>query len=132
MIFSHPKLSNLSLLLNEERSEEPTELVSKGFLKVLIAALSKVYDFVIIDTPPIHIMEDASIVAQYVDSSILVVRQDFCTVSQIKGDLDQLGSVSPAILGCIVNGTKSVSTGGENHYGYGYGYGYGFGRKSTK
>lgn len=114
---------NLTLLAGSEICDTPTELLSQEYLKILIDNLKKDYDYVLIDTPPIHIMDDAIIISEYVDSSILVVKQDYLSVDKIYEALDQLAVVNQHILGCIIN--QSNLGGITKRYGYGYGYGYG-------
>ena len=46
---------HLSLLLNNQISNEPTELLSQSFLQSLFNDLKNDYDYILVDTPPIHL-----------------------------------------------------------------------------
>jgi len=82
----------------------------------------RVFDFVLLDTPPMGYFVDAETLADKVDASVLVVRQDRTPAAEINDAVDILRSCSARYIGCILNDmTASVTEG----YGYGYGYGYG-------
>lgn len=113
------------------------ELFDVDNMRELFSKLSQIYDYVIVDTPPAGLTSEPSVIAQTVDSIIMVVRQDTVRVSRILEALDSIHYQGSAnIVGCILN---AVSEGlGEygygyrySHYKYGkYGYGkYGYGEK---
>ena len=52
----------------------PSELLSSERMKHFVEESTKVYDYVIIDTPPINTVADAQIVSTYVDGVVLVVK----------------------------------------------------------
>ncbi len=104
----------------------PAELLQMGDMKTLIEKLRQEYDFIFLDCPPIEIVADASIIKDYADVTIFVVRAGLM-------DRRALGHVSELYkekkfnnLTLLLNGTKYVS-GKYGNYRYGYGYGYGCG-----
>ena len=106
----------------------PAELLQMGDMKTLIEKLRQEYDSIFLDCPPIEIVADASIVKEYADVTIFVVRAGLM-------DRRALGHVSELYkekkfnnLTLLLNGTKYVSGKyGNYRYGHGYGYGYGYG-----
>ena len=99
-----------------------SELLSGDTMVALIQQL-RVFDYVIIDTPPMGMFPDAEILADRVDASMLVVRQDYTAACDINDAIDTLRQYKAAFLGCILN-DMLVSPRGK--YGYGGGrYGYG-------
>ncbi len=94
-------------------------------MRKLIGRLREEYEYVIIDTSPLGITSEPSLVAEVSDAAILVVKQDMVRTTRIISVLDILQSANVKILGCVLNG---VSThGGSYGYSYRYGYGYGYG-----
>lgn len=93
------------------------------------------YDYIIVDTSPLGITSEPAVVAQCVDTSILVIKRDTVRISRIVSTIDTLLSSNTKILGCVLNGEKLNMTGygsyayGYKKYGYGYNYGYGSSRK---
>lgn len=82
----------------------------------------RIFDYVILDTPPMGLFADAEVLAEKVDASLLVVRQDNTPASDINDTIGILRGSGSAFLGCVLNGmTVSITEG----HGYGYGYGYG-------
>jgi receptor protein-tyrosine kinase len=84
------------------------------------------YDYVIVDSPPCGIIQDALMLAAHCDASLVVIRQDFLARTRILEMLDVLADTGTEILGCVINGEEgSVGSYGYGRYGYGSGYGYG-------
>jgi capsular exopolysaccharide synthesis family protein len=104
-----------SNLLNSERMENLFHLFD-----------TTIYDYIIIDTPPVTKVVDTLILGKYVRDAILVVRPDLSLKENVKGGLIDLAEARIKVRGIIVNAaeiTKSYYY--KNRYGYGYGYGYG-------
>ena len=102
-----------SNLLNSERMENVFNLIN-----------TSVYDYVIIDTPPVTKVVDALTLGKYVKDVILVLRPDLSLKENVRGGLQDLTETRMKVRGIIVNAadlTKSYYY--KNRYGYGYGYG---------
>lgn len=111
-----------------------SELLSGETMSTLIQQL-RVFDYVIIDTPPMGMFPDAEILADQVDASMLVVRQDYTAACDVNDAIDTLRQYKAAFLGCILNDMllsvhRKYGYGG-GRYGYGGKYSYG-GNKSGK
>jgi capsular exopolysaccharide synthesis family protein len=100
-----------------------TELLSSSTMATVIQQL-RVFDYVIIDTPPMGMFPDAEILTEYADASMLVVRQDYTVACDINDAIDRLRASKSAFLGCILNDMLLPS-----HRSTSYGYDYGYGRK---
>jgi len=104
----------------------PSELLEKDRLDELINALKEIYDDIVIDSPPIHLVTDALIIARVVDASLYVVRQAYTH----KYELDFVNDIIEANrfpkFSIVFNGVKRNAFGysgyGYNYYGYGYSY----------
>lgn len=90
----------------------------------LIQAVARVYDYVILDTPPCSLLADAAEAAELAESALMVIRQDLASQDQILDGVQCLMDSRVPILGCVLNGVERNGAGGHG-YGYGYGYGYG-------
>lgn len=55
----------------------PSELLESSQLVDLLSNLKLKYDHILIDTPPVHILADAMIIAHMCDLCLYVIRQDF-------------------------------------------------------
>ncbi len=115
----HEKLG-LFMLFSRSPDRRCTELVTGPSMDALLRQL-RVLDFVILDTPPMNYFADAEALAEKVDASILVVRQDRSPAAEINTVADVLRAAGSRFLGVILNDMTSSATEG---YGYGKGYGY--------
>lgn len=108
------------------------ELVSSETMTEVLDQL-RVFDFVIVDTPPMGMFPDAEILADKVDASLLVVRQDYTPACDVNDAIDCLRNYKSSFLGVILNDMLETfrdryGTNGKyssSRYGYSSGYGYG-------
>lgn len=91
----------------------------------VLQKLKKEFDVIIIDTPPILAIADASVVSQFSDVAILVARSRKSHLGQIERAAAALYSSDVKDLLFVVNGVD-ISDAANDDYGYGYGYGYGY------
>ena len=106
----------------------PSELLSSDRMKRFIEECSKVYDYVIIDTPPINTVADAQIISTFVDGMVLVARSGYTTADELKVAIEAVGRAGGNMCGVVMNGMNMKSMKYSYKYKYGkYGYGYGDG-----
>ena len=108
-----------------------TELLTSSTMTHLLKQL-RVFDFVILDTPPMGYFTDTEALLDGVDASMLVVRQDRTPAADINDACDLLRGAKSHFMGIILNDmttslTEGNRSGHSRDYGYGYGYGYGSG-----
>lgn len=109
----------------------PAELLNSSHLDLFFEVLRTMFDFVIIDSPPLLPVTDAAILAKKSDGVILVARAGKTRVGQFKGSKDSLEAVGATILGAILN-MIPVKARDYDNYGYRYGHSYGYGRKGGR
>jgi len=102
----------------------PSELLEQNTLDELIDYLKPLYDEIIIDSPPIHLVTDALIIARVADTSVYVVRQGYTHKYELEfiNEINSSGRFPKFTI--VFNGVKRSALGYDG-YGYGYGYGYG-------
>lgn len=120
----HPYMElSLDVIYGNEFSTEATEQLSKKEFEIFIQTLRDKYDYVILDVPPLYMMEDALLVAKHCDSAIIVIKQDFVNAYDILDSLEELHSHTN-IIGTVLNQViPSIFDEEQSSYGYGYGYG---------
>ena len=126
-------IKNLALISGSDSNQSnAAELLSHGKTTALIQACRRLYDYVILDTPPCSLLADASEIAEAADCGLLVIRHDFASRSQILDGSLRLNDGGLPIIGCTFNSVR-YSLGSSYGYGYGYGYGnYGAEIETTK
>lgn len=81
----------------------PGELLGGAAMRRLLDRLSDAYDLVILDTPPVLLAGDASILAAGADGVLFVVRAGETDREAARAALQQLGTVGARIVGAILN-----------------------------
>ena len=118
----HSDLENLDFITSGPIPPNPSELIINGQLEILIEELKTVYDFIIIDNPPIGLVSDAMQMLKKADYPVYVFKNEY-SKKYFVNNVDKL---------IIDNGIKNISIilnaveTGKNGYGYGYGGGYGY------
>lgn len=115
------QIEGLSVLPCGPIPPNPAELLTSPRFQELLELLRGQYDYVLVDTPPLLVVTDPSIVAARVDGVILVVRPGRDTRAQAGRARDTLVGLGVNVLGIVVNDLDPRELGG---YGYGYGAGY--------
>ena len=87
-------------------------------------ALKQVYDYIIVDTPPVSVVTDAAVLCKYADGALLVVRPGVTTIEGAQLSKKNLEAVNARILGVVMNGYDVKKTGKKDGYYYSYSYGY--------
>lgn len=103
----------------------PTELLGNDRFSKLIQAVKDVFQYVIIDTPPIGNVIDAAVVAKKCDGTVLVVKSDAISRAEAKSAVEQIRSSNDNILGVVLNKVDVKSNGYYGKYGKYKEYGYG-------
>jgi capsular exopolysaccharide synthesis family protein len=107
------------------------ELSFNNRLSELFDYLDGVFDFIIIDTPPVHPVSDAYVLTEYCDISLYVVRHDFTPKAFVQL-LDENNKIKPLKnLVIVFNGIKSRGI-FKGKYGLDLGYGNEFSVKQRK
>ncbi len=119
----HDKKSGVFFLGGKEPVKEVIQTLNSSNLPDVLASLKEEMDYVIIDSPPSEIFEDAAVLSEYADGILYVVRYDFIQRRRVLDGLTELEGVHAKLIGYAFNGIKVSHSG----YGYGYGYSYGYG-----
>lgn len=98
----------------------PIELLSSARMEKIINRFKEVYDYIILDLPPVEEVSDALVAAKLADGVLMVVRQDYCNRTAIENAVKQLEFVNAKILGIIFNATYEDSFVGKYYYGRKY------------
>ena len=109
---------NLYLLTSGPTPPNPSELLGSGRMKELMSRLAKEFTYVIVDTPPINAVTDASILASSASGTILVVEQGRTTFPSLRRAKLTLDRVGAHTIGAVMN--KLRARGGSYSYDYGY------------
>ncbi|MFR7845607.1 MAG: tyrosine-protein kinase family protein, partial [Thomasclavelia spiroformis] len=103
---------------NDKPINNPVSVLSHPDFKKFIEKMKKEFDYVIIDTPPCGIFQDVTLIQEYSDALLYVVKYDFLPYQKIQNGLSILKE-DCCFMGYVFNiYTKKSSEYG--HYSYGY------------
>lgn len=97
------QLDGLRLIVCGDIPPNPSELLSSVRMETLIESLRTVFDYIIIDLPPITAVSDALIVSKITDGMIIVVRQDYADKRLMDDTVRQLQFNEANIIGFVMN-----------------------------
>lgn len=89
---------------------DPTGLLEAKQVEHLFTAFRNIYDFVIVDLPPVISVPDAAILSRYIDGYLLVVRQKQTKHKMINETLKRLRLTAANVIGFVSTGAN-VETG---------------------
>lgn len=112
---------DLYLLTSGTRPPNPAELLASSRMKQFISMLKESFDYIILDTPPVMVVTDAQILAQYCDGCVLVVSSAEVDKQAAIKSKELLDKVNAKILGVVLN---KLDTNNKGYYGYYYQYYY--------
>lgn len=98
---------------------DATGLLECKQMEHLFSAVRNVYDYVIVDLPPVTTVPDAAIMSKYVDGYLLVVREKQSSHRKVQQMLKQLKMVNANILGFVNTSAEAQQGQHYNRYHYG-------------
>ena len=100
----------------------PASLLSTDKFANMLAQLVNIYDYIIIDTPPVLAVSDAIITAQYADKVLMVTRYNHSIEGQLAYAVKQMDKANITVDGIVLNDmVQSITSKYSYHYSYAYG-----------
>ena len=116
LVVKSPANANLDILPIGKIPPNPAELLEDGRLENIIDQAKKEYDVVFLDCPPVNIVVDTQIVAQWADRTLFVVRAGLLERSALKELNEFYEEKKFKNISVILNGTEAIHS---RYYTYG-------------
>jgi tyrosine-protein kinase Etk/Wzc len=100
-------VNGLSILPAGMPPANPSELLMRPAFAECLRACADRFDLVLIDTPPVLAVADATLVANIVGATLLVLRADSTLPSQVEETLKRLTRAGASLSGGILNGVMA-------------------------
>lgn len=105
--------SGVDVILSGDIPPNPSELLGSENMNKTLGELSKKYDYIFIDLPPVNVVADPVIISKYVSGFLLVVRSSVSTRDSVSEAIRRLELAKVNIIGilltCVRN--KKLPTG---------------------
>ena len=94
---------HLQVVTSGDTPPNPSELLGSAKMTDILEALKRQADLVIIDSPPVMAVTDASVLAQRVDGVLLVLKPGETNTAAAKQTVQQLRRADANVLGVVLN-----------------------------
>lgn len=121
-VYCSTNIKNMFIAFSGPVPPNPSELLGGKYFQSMIKTLRNIFDYIIIDTPPLGSVIDSAVVAKQCDGSILVVASKEISYKLAQRVKKQLEVSECKILGCVLN---KVNMSKKSYYGKYYGKYYG-------
>jgi polysaccharide biosynthesis transport protein len=115
---------NLTFIASGPLPPNAADLLGSARMLSLLAVGVEVFDFIIIDSPPVMGLADAPLLSSMAAATIFVAGSGQVRTGLIRNAIKRLLFARGSVIGAVI--TK-FDTRHEVGYGYGYGYGYSYG-----
>ena len=121
---------NLSVLPAGGYSDAPYELLKSSRFQEILEEARLLYDYVVLDAPPLLGCPDCRLIGRFVDGFLIVVAADKTPRRQVEETLDN--TVPDKLIGVVFNGDSNVSKYSSAYYSSGGGAHRGSKRRFTR
>lgn len=122
-LIQHTDLDGLAVVTAGPNPPSASELLASNRLRILLEQLSRQFDHVIIDMPPVMGLADAPLIGSAIEAVVFVTEARNTNRGLAQVAIDRLRQAHVQVLGVVLTKFDARRAG----YGYGHGYGYGYG-----
>lgn len=108
--FKSTILENWYIMPSGDLPPNPSELLCSHRMESILKIASDIFDYIIVDLPPVNVVSDALAISNLITGVIVVVREDYTEKKELEACYRQLRLSNVNVLGCVMN--ESESSGG--------------------
>lgn len=116
-VICNTSVPNLSIIFAGPVPPNPAELLGSKYFKELLKSARKVYDYILVDTPPLGSVIDSAIIAEECDGSMMVIESGVISYRFAQEVKEQLAKSNCPILGVVLNKVDMAKQGYGKYYG---------------
>lgn len=98
---------SLDVLTAGELNHNPAGLLDSSQMAIFVAQIAQKYDFTIIDSPPLTVAADATILGKIANGILFVVRPGIADSNSVSLSKELLDKADQNVLGIAINGVKA-------------------------
>jgi protein-tyrosine kinase len=114
-VMQRGSMKNLVVIPAGSAVSNPTELLGNGRIKTLLNRTESLFDWIIIDSPPSTLVSDATLLADYCDGVLLVVRSNVTRSDAILKARHEFRDNQ--LVGVVLNGVQATPSAYYGSYG---------------
>jgi tyrosine-protein kinase Etk/Wzc len=121
--YIHPtSIEHIDFMPRGRQPHNPSSLLASDRFAEMMAQLTREYDYIFIDSPPVLAASDAVITSQYADKVLMVTRYNQSIEGQLNYAVKQMRKANIEVDGIVLNDMRQGIT---DKYSYHYNYAYG-------
>jgi len=109
-------VQNLDILTAGPIPPNPTEILSSEHTRTFWADLKEHYDYILVDSPPVLSVADASILSSQMDGVLMVVNSGTTRIEHAKEAKEQLTKANAHLIGVVLNQFKTTRDKHQYYY----------------
>ena len=109
---------NMFLLFSGAYPPNPVKLLNSVYFSDMLKAVKDIFDYVIVDTPPLGYVIDAAVIGANCDSALLVIGSDHVPYRAAREAVEQLRKSNCNVLGVVLNNVSSKKRDRYSHGKY--------------
>lgn len=121
-LIMHSDEFGIDYIVTGEKTSSVVNILEAQKLADLIIKLREMYDYILLDAPPVIAVSDALYISKLADGVIFIVAQGVAKKTLVKEAIQTLKNSNVHIIGTVL--TQVNLKGGEYGYGYDYSYKY--------
>jgi len=123
---------NIDIIAAGANPPDPLQMLSSQRFADFVKEYEAIYDFILIDSPPVQAVSDALVISKLVKTVIYVVKAETTPIRAARDSVKRLRKSHAAICGVVLNQLDMEKTGryGDYYAGYYYKQGYGYKEKA--
>lgn len=117
----------LDILFSGGVSPNPSEMLASKRTKNILEKYEDIYDFIIIDSPPVNVVPDTCIISKLTAGIVVVVRANETHFDDFSHAAENIAIAGTNIIGVVINGVEEYASKHGKRYGrdsYSYNYVY--------
>lgn len=116
-LFEHPRVPGLDVIWSGPLPPNPAALLGSNAMTNLMERLRSRYDRVVLDTSPISVGADATLLLTLADGTLFVIDARRTRASHALAGLNQLETANAKVLGVVLNRSELSSVATYGYYG---------------
>ncbi|WP_300902914.1 CpsD/CapB family tyrosine-protein kinase [uncultured Clostridium sp.] len=117
MDVAHNYKDNLYIITSGKIPPNPAEMLASKAMTLFLDEMKKHFDYIVLDTPPVHAVADPQILSTKADGTLFVVRAGVTKKDDVQGSISILKKVNANIIGTVLHAVENS----KNKYYYYYG-----------
>ena len=128
-LIEEPK-TGLHMMYSKKGKVGDISFLNSGTIGEFFKDVKKIYDYIIIDTPPVLIQSEAVSLSKYTDGVIMVVKQETAPIIDIIEAKNKILNVGSEIIGGVINDIRYlIGTEYSHKYYYAQNYYYSYNKE---